>query len=246
MADFPNWNPATAVASIYCSAGWVSTFQDNLSSFQTAMRDAMGTFSTLASYLHVEQATGGGFESLYHASVLGVTASQHHNKLHATSHITGASDAIPVASANTRGLMGSAQFVKLSNVVASATKNRFSLSSYTGRASAVTGEYQGAWQRSEYQGAWQAQESGGGGVQTVSLGWQPDMVIIWKTGSDSTSFEYIYGADNVIHHTLTAGTGAHSCRAAASLIQTNANGFTVKGSCNATSIAYKYWAIKEH
>ena len=116
--------------------------------------------------------------------------------------------------------MGSAQFIKASNIAASATRNDFTASTYTGDGVAAG--------------------------QLINVGHQPDYVNIWQRGSLGSSFDYIYGANNVIHHTLTAGTGAHAIKAATNLVLTNASGFKVKGSTNTTNIGYIYWATKEY
>lgn len=215
--SFPVWDPATVVSSTRCSVGWVTSFQVQCSLFQAAMRDAMGNFESLASYLHVEQTTSGDLASMYHQSVAAITASSHHNKTHTTSHFLAGADLIQTAGIGKSGLMASSQFVKISNIAASATRNTFIVSSYTG--------------------------DGAGGGQLINIGHRPDWVYIWPRGVNAPAFDRMYGAKYLIRHKVS--TAAHVMEIASLLIATNANGFTAKGSCNTLGSVYNYWTQKE-
>jgi len=189
-----------------------------MSLMQQQIKSAMWSKSTLGQFLHVQQDNAGNFASLHHASLLGITASQHHNRIHATSHYPGASDPIRLATSGRDGFMNTTHYKKVSSLVASGTRNAFKASKYVGA----------------------------GASRQVTLGWQPDFVKVWQAGSQGRAFEWMWSGAAVIIHGFAPGTGAHEQVTAALQMSTAVSGFTVRGSCIVADATYLFWAIKEY
>lgn len=129
---FPSWTPTTITSGIHASTivrelitNYIA-IQTNLSKIRGALADYNSynkTYYTSTGYV----ITGG----LSHFYLSGVTASQHHNRLHGTSHVT-ATDPIPIASASANGLMSTSQYAKINTISTNASHNPLKVSKYIG------------------------------------------------------------------------------------------------------------------
>lgn len=130
FANFTRWSKV--------SIGYVSALMDELGAVQTDYASSVGTFDTLASRLGVLRAASGAWKSdLVSHGVLSPSASQHHAKNHATDHLVGGADAIPLASAAGGGFLAQSNFSKLAGIASNATKNVVTIFSYTGDGNAT-------------------------------------------------------------------------------------------------------------
>lgn len=216
MANFPNWSPASAAATTVAST-FSRDLQSNLVLIQSALKGAMGAARSLEEYTRITLADDGGIGSgaLVHGYVTGVTASQHHSKLHGSAHIDG-TDNIPVATTATKGLMTSTQYQKLSNVISNATYNPAVASTYTGTTA---------------------------GSLVVTVGYQLNWITIWQVGSGGVSWETIRGHSFVLRHVITSVV-PHRFDSIATRISILTTGFKAKGSLNVTNVQYRYMAVK--
>jgi len=172
MGDFPDYTKQTAVATTWVSAGWATHHMVQLSLCQQYLKDAIHSFSTLASFLHVGQGGSGLVSIMYHSNLGGVLPSCHHNWHHASTHRVGASDALPLASAGGRGFLSSSDYNKISSFDASATRNDRIASKYTGNGSTFL----------------------------VSIGFQPNYIKIMEAGSVGHVWDGFKGAAMVVKH----------------------------------------------
>lgn len=214
--DYPNRVFSSPATDTWVSAGLATLMMAQLSIAQTRLREAMFGFSTLASYLAVGQNSQGLVSNIYHSNLAGILPSNHHNQFHNSQHYSGASDALPYATAAGYGLMSAGAYNKVESIEAKSTRNDFTISTYVG--STVVS-------------------------QVISVGYQPMFVKILQAGSTGSSWEWIYGANKYSKH--LQGTG-HQYGSALTLITSNANGFKVLGSCNVTNVVYWYWASREY
>lgn len=214
MPDFPHYAKATAFGSTYVSAGWATHVMIQLSIAQSLIRQCMGQFTTLASFLHIGQNTNGYVSIFYHSNLGGVTPSNHHNWQHASKHRVGGSDALPLASAGGWGLLGSADFIKVNAMAASATRNQRIASKYIGD---------------------------GNSTQLISIGFQPFYVKIMQSGSIGHVYDQLKGHTKTLRHHYGS---THFYPLSASFIATHANGFDVLASCNTLSVVYYFWASR--
>ena len=213
---FPNWGPSSVVATTVVST-FARDIQSNLVLMQNALKDVMGAGRNVYEYTRLTLNASGNVATaaLLHEYVSGITASQHHDKSHAATHIGGTDD-IPLASTGGKGLMSSAQYTKLYYIVTGATPNPITVSTYIGTSIAS---------------------------KVIALGYKPKWVNVWRVGTQGAAWEGIQGCPYVIHHKI-ASQYSHDFLNAASSLTAIATGFKVLGSVNATNVQYTYMAVK--
>jgi hypothetical protein len=230
--SFPSWNPAAVTSTTRCSVGWVTEFQVQCSLFQKEMKRGMWAmsagaafgrasttttaFDSVASFLHVTQTTLGTVV-LSHEHLASVLSSQHHDMTHDSAHFTAAAaDPVTTASAARPGLLSAPNCQKISTLEVSVTRNKFIATSYVGDGAAS---------------------------QLVSLGHQPNSILLWGEGANAPAFEYIYGARYMTRHKIS--TLAHQMEVASDFVATHQYGFCARASCNQSGSTYWVWAPKE-
>jgi hypothetical protein len=198
------------------SVGWAGLLRGEFKAAQSDYANACGEFSTLASFLAVAHNSVGIVSGArYHTSVLAVTSAQHHAQTHAATHQDGTDD-IPTASVGGRGFMSSVQFVKLTSIAATSTRNRVRAGTYTG--------------------------SGAGPLaHTVTLGFPAQEVRIMRdttVGGTYFSWHWHRGVSAVTAESSTA----HRQTDLADVFF-DVNGFAVSLGANESGIPYRYVAI---
>ncbi len=216
MADFPNWAKVTAASGTWVSAGWATNVMVQASLAQARLKEAAFTFSSLASFLNTGQGTQGYITGIHHVSIAGVSASQHHARLHAGTHLSGGDDPLPYASAGRSGLITAGAYSKINSLENRATWIRESGSSYVGATVAAS--------------------------QFISLGWAPLYVKLLESGSTGHQWTWITRNWRLTKHIFAAD---HQFRPASLFISTDVNGFWVRSSCNRNGIKYFLYAARE-
>lgn len=219
--NFPIWTFTVSSGTKASTA--VKALVTNYNLMESAVRIAMGAMPSLEAYRKSLQQDNGNLSSggISHTRLCNITASQHHTKLHGTTHIT-ITDAIPMASTNSDGLMSSTQYQKVSNIASNAPKKPIAVGHYIGNAL-------GAGSASKY----------------INLGFTPSLVKIMKKSDSIGSWEAYNGTATVYHHAVTLPTEAgHYKMSAASTVQIIANGFKVVSYwCNQATATYFFVAF---
>lgn len=200
----------TALANI-----WVT----ELMALQRDIASTLGSFSTMASLFSISRKRDGTFKPymLSHGMVYNVSASQHHNKLHASTHY--GMDIIRDSNDSQKGLMTISQRNRLNSFASNATKD------YTGK-----GSYAGL--------NWSTQD--------IALGFRPKFVTIFDQNI-SYSIDAIRISDTVkseiVHYYPVSAGNAHiDDVGGGTYVSFIANGFRVWGAFN-TSNTFHYFYI---
>ncbi len=115
------------------SVGWATTIHTEIEAIQDDYVSAVGSFAILASRLAVMRTSSGTWKAttISHGA-FNISANQHHSKQHATSHLTGSSDGIPLASNEGHGYLSQTHFSKLADIASGANRTRMTVFRYTG------------------------------------------------------------------------------------------------------------------
>lgn len=125
------------------TATLANTWLEEARALQADYASTVAGFSTLASYFAVSRDTVGGFkEAVSHDTLASVTASSHHNKLHATTHINGTDDIRNSVEVGVyqKGLMTPGQATKLDALSTSATADITGVGTYEGWGNYTSGK----------------------------------------------------------------------------------------------------------
>lgn len=135
MAKYPSYiatlSPVTN-RTIYGTA-IAKELQNELLAIQADYASTIGSYGSLASYFSIIYTPGGNikYHAISHPAIGNITASQHHNKIHGTSHVTG-TDPIPLSSSERKGLMTPDQLYVLKTAQSNATSIRMHSGTYVG------------------------------------------------------------------------------------------------------------------
>ena len=224
MANFPNWT--FTVSSGVKASSAAKALVTNYNLMESSLRQAMGAMPSIEAHRRALQSDDGTLSSgaYSHFYLGGISASQHHGKLHGTTHITSV-DPIPVASAAGNGVMSSSMFVKLSG-----------LSSTSNKKPIIAGRYVGT-----YNHITEAPPAS----QFVNLGFTPRLVKVQHETAAIGMWEVYNGCATVWFHAVTgAAVDAHYMQGGASTISIVTNGFTVFSTyCNQNTVNYYFMAI---
>lgn len=201
-----------------------------LAQIEQDLVNAKGGVSTFATFLNKAITGSGQYVYGSHGVLLNVTASQHHNKIHASRHYAG-TDAI-LAGTAVAGLLSTSAYVKIKLVATQSTKNPWE----------VSGRY-----------------TGNSGGRTITLGFRPAVVQIQMvsmmlfTVSPLTYYDYmnewdaIDGATFAIFHRghVVQSLAVHYRPEITNSIKITASGFNLGSILNVNTKKYSYIAIKE-
>ena len=221
MANFPNWT--FTVSSGVKASSAAKALVTNYNLMESSLRQAMGAMPSIEAHRRALQSDDGTLSSgaYSHFYLGGISASQHHGKLHGTTHITSV-DPIPVASAAGNGVISSSMFVKLSGL--SSTSNKKPI--IAGR---FVGNYTGTSPASQF----------------VNLGFTPRMIKVQHQESAIGMWEVYNGCVTVWFHAVTgASVNGHYMQGGASTISIVTNGFkAVSTYCNQNGVNYYFMAV---
>ena len=204
MAQFPHWTQTVSTGTK--SSTVFRAIVTNYALMQSNLRKSMLPYESMEGFIKGFSVTNRIVtSSISHDDII-KTASQHHNKLHATSHLIG-TDSISLATSTVAGLMSTTQFNKQETIATMANSRKIKVSKYIGN--------------------WDPLTSTQFISLAISLNFRPRYIKIFRSGSHSVSsvYELIDGNAKVIKH--QASTLAHK-PVAASHIVVNNTGFTVK------------------
>ncbi len=133
MGNFPNWTPFTATNSMSVLT-FANIMISNIVSAQKVITSVAQAQYTLKNYTRMTLDNNGNLVSLAllsHDALVSITANQHHNQIHASTHISSA-DPVVTACATHAGLMSAQQRNRLYALALGATRNRIKCGSYIG------------------------------------------------------------------------------------------------------------------
>ena len=220
-ASFPHW---TQTVSTGTKASTVfRTIITNYALIQSNLRKTMLPYESMEGLIKSFSVTNQSISGLLSHEDIVRTASQHHKKLHATSHIT-ATDMIPLATSTANGLMSTTIFNKQKTISSNANSRRINVSNYIGN-----GNFTPPWVS-----------------KSITLGWRPRYIKIFQQNTNAglplhAIFEKIDGNAMVIKHKVS--TLAHQAIAGSMLVINN-TGFKVYNSCNVTYWKHIYLAME--
>jgi len=235
MPNFPSWS-LTVSAGLRASVV-ARQLVTNYNLMESSLRQAMGAMPSIEAHRKALQTDSGSVASgaYSHFYLGGITASQHHDKNHGTTHIT-ATDPVPLASAGRNGLISSTLQAGLGTIKAWSDKP------------VAVGRYVGNY------------ISGTSVSQLINLGFRPVLLKVqhkstahgmWETyGGQAFPYEVwyhsvstrgTYEGNNIKHSYLSAG-------AVKTIRITNKNqstqGFRVYSTlCNKNAVTYYFLAV---
>ncbi len=225
MPNFPSWS-LTVTAGLRASAV-ARQLVTNYNLMESSLRQAMGAMPNIEAHRKAVQADGGSVASGFysHFYLGGITASQHHDKHHGTTHITSV-DPVPVASANGNGLMSSTLHAKL-DTLATGNIKPIIVGWYVGgyASAALTSQY-------------------------VNLGFTPAMLKIQHKESTMGMWEAYNGEPFAEYHSVSIlGTSGgnpvkHKVVSGVHTVKIVTNGFKVYSTfCNKNVATYYFLAV---
>lgn len=213
IATFPRVTKNTIL-----SQGLWNQWVYEVSALQDDLQNIRLNFSSLVSYFYASRNTMAAlrqFSALFHSALLSVTASQHHTRLHASSHWNTVDDIALASKGRVAGMVSSTMSKKVVGAVQSCTKNRAKYSTYAGL---------------------------GTNPKTVTIGFSAkEMRIIDVTATAGTFWAFFWRRG--VSLVLAEGSTAH-CSTAIKCIWPNAtNQIRISGIANRSGKTYKYIAL---
>lgn len=216
-AQFPHWTQTVSTGTK--SSTIFRAIITNYALMQSKYRDAMLPYESMEGFIKGFSVTNRIVTGIILHDDIVKTASQHHNKLHATSHIT-ATDMIPLATSTVAGLMSTTQYNKLKTVASNANYRPINV-----------GRFTGTFNNPNFVS------------QTITLNYRPRYIKIFERGlvSQLTKvYEKIDGNAKIIVHQVS--TLAHPTRTGSNIVINN-TGFKAKWGCNSVGFVYYYLAM---
>lgn len=203
LASFPHWTQTVSTGTK--SSTVFRAIITNYALMQSNLRKAMLPYESMEAWTKSVIVSNKSVTGLISHNDITITASQHHKKLHGTTHVT-ATDAIPLTTSTKHGLLSTTNYRKINTISTNANYRPI-----------VVGKYIANYPTAS---------------QTINIGFRPRYVKIFRgtvTAGNAQVFEIIDGNVKVITHEVS--TYAHRLNPA-SHIAINANGFIARGSCH--------------